>query len=676
MAEVNVDVLRIDTSQATSSMGNLRKELKDTRQRMVELRMAGKETSEEYKNLAQRAGDLSRAMRLASTDIQEASTTFSNTVKYVSGSLAGVSGAVQACTGALSLMGVEMGSDTKLMKMLVAAMSITSGLQAIQTSVEAFKKLTTNIKRSTLAQQGLNAAMKANPAMFVVAGIMALTTALAAYMNSVRKAENAQFELNKELQKQNDLLYEAQKLAGKKTAELYLEDVERRKKILKAQGKSELEATKQSQEEIEGEIKKHQDRVHKALQQQRGIEELVGGYQNLTGYYQYMWNEQQKVIDEANSVITPLTEQNSVLKEQINLLEIEANTQAKVNAAKQAQTDKEKSEAQRLADEKQLSAIELSLKTQKEQELQILGDKYKNELALLEKYGKDTKALTEKYNKDVAEINKKYADQEEADRKQKAEENINEHKLELDREYWQKRLEILESGSKDMDQKLQELELTSYQNELIILKEQYDNQLITAEEFETQKLNLEAEYSERRIQLKENEKNAKIAIEKEYLQSIQTISSSIGGIIGSLAGMMEEDAEETKNLKAAEAIINTYAGAVAAFMGITESTGGWGIAAAIAQAAAVLAAGFAQVHQIYKVDTSGGKNTTATTNPAAVSTLTQNYSNTRLLANGGGVYDLSNLAEENKTNQKVYVLTQDIQKGLNQVNVTKKTNSF
>lgn len=104
------------------------------------------------------------------------------------------------------------------------------------------------------------------------------------------------------------------------------------------------------------------------------------------------------------------------------------------------------------------------------------------------------------------------------------------------------------------------------------------------------------------------------------------IASSIGEILGTVSQMMLENAEEqlrtgqiteaeyerqferVKQVQIAQAVINTIAGAVGAFMGITRDTGGWGIALAAIQAAAVLAAGMLQIQQIRNTtpDSAGG----------------------------------------------------------------------
>lgn len=114
-------------------------------------------------------------------------------------------------------------------------------------------------------------------------------------------------------------------------------------------------------------------------------------------------------------------------------------------------------------------------------------------------------------------------------------------------------------------------------------------------------------------------------IESNYLMidSYENMTNSIMGIAGALtdvlssvsdvimdnadaqlkAGKITEEEynrqfEKSKAIQIAQATINTIAGAVGAFMGITRDTGGWGIALAIAEATAVLASGMAQIQQI------------------------------------------------------------------------------
>lgn len=159
--------------------------------------------------------------------------------------------------------------------------------------------------------------------------------------------------------------------------------------------------------------------------------------------------------------------------------------------------------------------------------------------------------------------------------------------------------------------------------------------------------------------------------------SIQGIAGSITDILGSVGDSIMETAEaqleageiteeeynrqfeKNKSIQIAVATINTIAGALGAFMGITKDTGGWGIALAIAQATAVFTAGMLQIQKIKntKPNSSGGANSryaevmpnpTSDFNPA----LTQN------VTNGQETEDLANALS--KTPLRAYVVESDI----------------
>lgn len=160
-------------------------------------------------------------------------------------------------------------------------------------------------------------------------------------------------------------------------------------------------------------------------------------------------------------------------------------------------------------------------------------------------------------------------------------------------------------------------------------------------------------------------------IESNYLMidSYENMTTSIMGIAGALtdvlssvsdvimenadaqlkAGEITEEEynrqfKKSKAIQIATATINTIAGALGAFMGITKDTGGWGIALAIAQATAVLASGMAQIQKIKNTqpnNSSGGSNgryaeVTATPTSDFKPTYTQNVTGqqeTEYLAN-------------------------------------------
>ena len=156
-------------------------------------------------------------------------------------------------------------------------------------------------------------------------------------------------------------------------------------------------------------------------------------------------------------------------------------------------------------------------------------------------------------------------------------------------------------------------------------------------------------------------------INQQRIQTFVAFASAIGNLAGSLADIYETDADadeaaaqKAKSLKVAAAIINTIGGAVSAF------TSTWGAAEiplsakmvlAPVNAAAVLAAGYAQVKQINAVKVgkggSSGASVSAPTMPAFSTSIQQ-------------VRSVTGAAEEERLNQmaaknRVYILASDLQ---------------
>lgn len=144
---------------------------------------------------------------------------------------------------------------------------------------------------------------------------------------------------------------------------------------------------------------------------------------------------------------------------------------------------------------------------------------------------------------------------------------------------------------------------------------------------------------------------------KMAVDSMKGIADSLGSIFGSVSDIIMSNAqaqldagdiseeeykkefERAKKFQIAEAVINTISGAVGAFTGIMKSTGGWGIALAVAQMAAVLATGYAQIEQIKNTTVGSSSSNSSSSSKYAMATpsatsdfnpqLTQNATGSR-----------------------------------------------
>lgn len=136
--------------------------------------------------------------------------------------------------------------------------------------------------------------------------------------------------------------------------------------------------------------------------------------------------------------------------------------------------------------------------------------------------------------------------------------------------------------------------------------------------------------------------------------------------------LLEGRFESMKSFQIAQAVINTIAGAVGAFMGITRDTGGWGWAAAAAEAAAVTAAGIAQIEKIKA--TSIGNTSSLEGSSVSVTPTLADYSPERT-ANVTSASDTDNLANA-LSKQNIYVKVSDIDKAQKKVQVRDNESRF
>ena len=228
-----------------------------------------------------------------------------------------------------------------------------------------------------------------------------------------------------------------------------------------------------------------------------------------------------------------------------------------------------------------------------------------------------------------------------------------------------------------------QLQAEYLQKELDLYIEAQKQKNLTDEDRATIQANINA------IQVAQQDLMTQKTIESNYLMiesyenmanSIEGIAGAMGDILGSVSDLIMDNAEsqleageiteeeynrqfeKAKAIQIAQATINTIAGAVGAFMGITRDTGGWGIALAIAQATAVLASGIVQIQKIKNTKPNGsgssggssGRYAEVMPNP----TSDYNPSLTQNVTNHQETEDLANALS--RTPIRAYVVESDI----------------
>ena len=166
---------------------------------------------------------------------------------------------------------------------------------------------------------------------------------------------------------------------------------------------------------------------------------------------------------------------------------------------------------------------------------------------------------------------------------------------------------------------------------------------------------------------------------QERKDAMFALAGTTSSVLGSIAGMYEADeemsernAEKVKALRIAEATINTISGAIGVFMGITKDTGGWGIVAAAAEAAAVMAAGMAQINQIRKTKVSSSGTSSAPSAVVSAPTVETNVPSVRSVTSATEEERLNQMAKD----QRVYILSSDIEASLDDNKTRVEESSF
>lgn len=176
MATENVKVVKIDTKPAEKSLQDLRKELKETRNVMLNT----EEGTEEYNKALLRAAEIQHTLKEQMEEVNASAMDFGqiagNVVKATGGMVAGF----QAAKATMNLFGVENEAVLKSLEKMQNLMAITQAIPALDDGFKAFKRLSTAISTATGATSKFGKAL-------VSTGLGALAVALGLIISNFDK---------------------------------------------------------------------------------------------------------------------------------------------------------------------------------------------------------------------------------------------------------------------------------------------------------------------------------------------------------------------------------------------------------------------------------------------------------------------------------------------------------
>ncbi len=152
------EVVKINTGEGTRSVKELRQELKDLKDQLLNTQQG----TEEYAQTMRKAANIQKELKDQMQEVNNSAMDFGQKMGNATKVMAGVSGAITAATGALSLFGIENEeAQKKITATMTALIGITQGLSKLDDGVKAFKRLTIAINATSKSMGGLKAAIAA-----------------------------------------------------------------------------------------------------------------------------------------------------------------------------------------------------------------------------------------------------------------------------------------------------------------------------------------------------------------------------------------------------------------------------------------------------------------------------------------------------------------------------------
>ena len=196
MAKEIVEI-EVKTNITGDSVKDLRKQFNEVEDALFEMAGAGKQNSDEFRNLQREAAKIKERV----DDLNESIDMLKPEAKLqaVANVGAGILSGFAAAQGAMQLFGAESEEVEKSIAKVQAAMALSEGIQGVVAMGDSFKVLGNVIKSTTVFQKAAtaaqwlwNAAMAANPIGAIVAALALLVGAIVLVVKAMEDEDEAQ----------------------------------------------------------------------------------------------------------------------------------------------------------------------------------------------------------------------------------------------------------------------------------------------------------------------------------------------------------------------------------------------------------------------------------------------------------------------------------------------------
>ncbi len=414
-----IEEVKIQTGESTRTVKELRQELKDLKDQLLNT----KQGTEEYAATMQKAANIQKELKDQMLEVNNSAMDFGQKIGNVTKAMTGVSGAITAATGALSLFGVENEeAQKKITATMTSLIGITQGLSKIDDGVKAFKRLTIavgasakslNIFKTALISTGIGALVvvlgsviaywdefteaiglsseKMQKLGDTAKGVFnVITSSLKGIATALGKLLKGDFAGAKEALKEgfsiaknfNEGVAKSQAKREEEQTKKAKEEADKRAKIAEEEYKKRIQAAEKlaKYEKDMAQARLRGDDANKYSEKQREIQER---------YFERMFAVYKKDSEEYKNLVL---EKEQWLQDWENHFIEEANKETEVN--------NEKTEEEHKARQKTLEDFNNSLKTER----QLLDERYQMLIDAATQEEQDTRNIVEWYEKEKTRI--------------------------------------------------------------------------------------------------------------------------------------------------------------------------------------------------------------------------------------------------------------------------------
>jgi hypothetical protein len=601
-----------------SSMGEIRKELKQAQFDVLKFSEAFGASSKEAVDAAKKVAQLKDAIG----DAKDLVGAFNPDAKFraLSGAVQGVAGGFAALQGAMGLIGVKGEEVEKTLLKVQSALAISEGLNSVMASIDAFKNLGAVIQSTTVFQKANAVANTITAATMKALGISAevtsvsfkvlktaiVSTGIGVLVIALGEAVSA-FQ---NFQNSADKAAEAQKNLNEKISESAKGALKVELDFLNSQEKIDVARAK-----ARGASEKEIFDIEQGFRRQRGEAQVR--------FYNEVKTADKKAADETRGEVAKINAEGQAAQ---------LNFDAKVAADRKQKTkerkEKEKQEAKERADKErqdakeradaELEAVKQIAQLKGEAEVLAINDEFEakrkaieNTLAAEikdveanEKLKAETKtalikALNDKANAEIRVAVKEQLDQQAEDSKESLKKYLEEERS-LRAGEIQGRIDQIDLENQLIENDFEQ-DLERLAEKRVLLEQAEANELSNTELTEFQKFEIKKKYTDQKNALTKSEVDIEKASTAAKIENAQKISQ----LLSSLSDVFGKQTAAGKAFAIASATIDTYLAAQKAYQSMVGIPVVGPALAAVAAGVAVVG-GIKNVQSILAVKVPGG----------------------------------------------------------------------